>query len=300
MPIRQVVPFVPNASAVFIEVVVRVGGSYVRIMHSSSRPALAPQAVGRLLDSPRLLADHLLRLASPVASTVNLHPIAALAHNVILPLLVIFLFLPPRRLPAMPPVHQPRRAPFSKFVDGSDRVNGRVQRAARVEVFLHRGQEILVGAFVCLFFCDEWVRKRLVRRHALRRINGQAGLDELAGGAGYASPVSQGGERIVCGEDGLHLLEVRVSVEGRVPAKQEIGNDANRPDVDGFPVAGFFEYLRGHVARCAAGGGEDVEGLLVHDSRKAKVGDEQVGIVFGGAEKEVFGLEVAMHDAVVM
>jgi hypothetical protein len=40
--------------------------------------------------------------------------------------------------------------------------------------------------------------------------------------------------------------------------------------------------------------------LFVHDAAEAEVGDEQVGVVFGGAEEEVLGLEVAVYNAVVV
>lgn len=60
----------------------------------------------------------------------------------------------------------------------------------------------------------------------------------------------------------------------------------------------FLEDLRRHVAGGAAGGGQDVEVLVVHDAAEAEIGDEQVGVVFGGAEEQVLGLEVAVHDAV--
>jgi hypothetical protein len=43
-----------------------------------------------------------------------------------------------------------------------------------------------------------------------------------------------------------------------------------------------------------------VELLFVHDAAEAEVGDEQVGVVFGGAEEEVLGFEVAVYDAVVV
>jgi hypothetical protein len=43
-----------------------------------------------------------------------------------------------------------------------------------------------------------------------------------------------------------------------------------------------------------------VELLFVHDAAEAEVGDQQVGVVFGCAEEEVLGLEVAMYYAVVV
>ncbi len=70
--------------------------------------------------------------------------------------------------------------------------------------------------------------------------------------------------------------------------------------VHGFTVAGLFEDFRCHVTWCAAGCGQDMELLLVHDSRKAKVSYQEVCVVFWSAEEEVFGFEVAVDDAVVV
>ncbi len=67
-----------------------------------------------------------------------------------------------------------------------------------------------------------------------------------------------------------------------------------------FAVTGLFEYLGRHVAWRAAGCGQDVELLFVHYSRKTEVGYQQVGIVFWCAEEEVFGLEIPMHDPMVV
>ena len=65
-------------------------------------------------------------------------------------------------------------------------------------------------------------------------------------------------------------------------------------------MAGLLEDLRRHVAWCAASCGQDVELLFVHDTGETEVGDQEVGIVFWCSEKQVFGLEIAMHDAVVV
>jgi hypothetical protein len=43
-----------------------------------------------------------------------------------------------------------------------------------------------------------------------------------------------------------------------------------------------------------------MELLFVHDAAEAEVGDQQVCVVFGRAEEEVLGLEVAVDDAVVV
>jgi hypothetical protein len=73
-----------------------------------------------------------------------------------------------------------------------------------------------------------------------------------------------------------------------------------RRGVHWFPVAGLFEDFGGHIAWGAAGGGKDVELLFVHDAGETEVGDEEVGVVFGRSEEEVFRFEIAVDDAMVV
>ena len=98
----------------------------------------------------------------------------------------------------------------------------------------------------------------------------------------------------------MHFFEVGVSVERCVAAEEEVGYYADGPDVDRFSMAGFLKNFGSHVAGCSAGGGQDVELLLVHYSGETKVGYQEVGVIFWGAEEEVLRLEVAVDDAVVV
>ena len=43
-----------------------------------------------------------------------------------------------------------------------------------------------------------------------------------------------------------------------------------------------------------------MELLLIHNTRESKVGDKKIGIVFGSAEEEILGLEIAMYYAVIV
>lgn len=40
--------------------------------------------------------------------------------------------------------------------------------------------------------------------------------------------------------------------------------------------------------------------FFIHDTGQAKIGDEQVCVVLGRAEQQIFRLQVAMHDAVIV
>lgn len=120
-------------------------------------------------------------------------------------------------------------------------------------------------------------------RHPLFWVDSETLLDEAPGGVGDVAPVFDGCEGVVGLQDGLHLFEVRVSVERGVSAEEEVCDDPDSPDVAAtksawmratgeislhrLAVAGLLEDLGSHIARCTAGGGQDVELLLVHDPR---------------------------------
>jgi len=161
------------------------------------------------------------------------------------------------------------------------------------------------------------MRKGLVSCHACSRIDSQAAADKLAGGERDATPVFERGKRVVGFEDGLHLLEVGVTVEGRVATEEEIGYDTDGPDVavacqrglmcsltklclHRLSVASLPENLRCHVTWGTTGGCEHMELLLVHDAGEAKISDEQISVVLRSTEQQILGLEIAMHNTVVV
>lgn len=67
-----------------------------------------------------------------------------------------------------------------------------------------------------------------------------------------------------------------------------------------LPVAGLLEDFRGHVARRTAGGGKDMKGLVIHYSRQAKIGNQEIGVVLWRAKKEILGFQIPVNDAVVV
>jgi hypothetical protein len=71
-------------------------------------------------------------------------------------------------------------------------------------------------------------------------------------------------------------------------------------DLHCLAVAGLFEYFRRHVARRPARSGEDMELLFVHYPRESEVCYQEICIVFWRSEEKIFGLEVAVDDAMVM
>lgn len=223
-------------------------------------------------------------------------------------------------------VHQPTS--LSQLIDRPHGINRLMQRPPGIEVLLDCRQQILtaaalldrgVGGGGVLGWFYPCVLKGLVGGHACVWIDGKAAPDEVSGGLGDVAPVFDWGEGVVGGEDGLHFFQVGVAVERCVAAEEEVGYYADRPDVavtgrldddcrmrvlgknvHWLAVAGLLEDLGCHVSGCATCSGENVELLLVHDAGEAEVCNEQVGVVFGGAEEEVLGLEISMDDAVVV
>ena len=65
-------------------------------------------------------------------------------------------------------------------------------------------------------------------------------------------------------------------------------------------MSGFLEYLRRHITWCSACGRKNMESFLIHNSRKPKVCDQEICIIFGCSKEEIFGLEITVDDAVVV
>lgn len=60
------------------------------------------------------------------------------------------------------------------------------------------------------------------------------------------------------------------------------------------------ENFRRHVTRSSTSRGKNVELLLIHDTRQAEVGNQQVSVVFWRPEQQILRLEISVYDAMVM
>ena len=69
--------------------------------------------------------------------------------------------------------------------------------------------------------------------HALAGIDGETLFDEVASRFGDITPVFDGREGVIGGEDGLHFFQVGVPVEGGVATEEEVGYHADGPDITG-------------------------------------------------------------------
>lgn len=117
------------------------------------------------------------------------------------------------------------------------------------------------------------MQNTLPRRQPLLWINSQTPPHKILCFIRHILPILGGLKTIIARHDGLHFLDARVTVKGRVTTEEKVGYDAEGPDVDGFAVAGFLEDFGGHVAGGAACCGEDVEGFFVYDAGEAEIGD---------------------------
>jgi len=67
--------------------------------------------------------------------------------------------------------------------------------------------------------------------HALFGVNGQALFDEVTSHMRDIPPIFDRCERVVGLQDGLHLFQVGIPIEGGVAAKEEVSDDADGPDI---------------------------------------------------------------------
>ena len=147
-----------------------------KVINSHSSHA-TPEPPRRLLHLPLLRPNHLLRLPPRIPPTINLHLIPSPIHpSLPVPIPIPIPLRPPAllppRIPAKRSIHQPRRATLPQLINGSNRINRRMQRPPRVEILFNRRQQIrrraagfrirCVGGRIRSGFYDEGVRECLV------------------------------------------------------------------------------------------------------------------------------------------
>lgn len=194
--------------------------------------ALAPQSLLRLSDPSLLLLDHgfsLTMTVAPAVDMVDLHRIRSL-----------FCRLgelrsrrcAASRLTRLYAIHHTSCATGSQLVDSTDSVNSSMKCTSGIEILLDCGQQVLLTlSFTGTQVSDPRMRQGFVRGHARCWIDCQAATNEFTSSEGNAAPVFEGSKRVVGDEDSLHLLKVRVAIEGCVAAEKEVSDDADSPDV---------------------------------------------------------------------
>uniref|UniRef100_A0A6B2L9X4 Uncharacterized protein n=1 Tax=Arcella intermedia TaxID=1963864 RepID=A0A6B2L9X4_9EUKA len=94
--------------------------------------------------------------------------------------------------------------------------------------------------------------------------------------------------------DLFEQLSVVISVEGRVPGQEDVGNDTNPPHVHRFVVALAHQDLGCNIPGCAARSLELFSFLPSKDLRKTEISDfDDLVRTLAGA-KEVLGLEITV------
>lgn len=187
-----------------------------------------PQPSDNILDPSFLFFDLFLRLPSRVPAAVHLHlrwlSLSLLLRRLLLlrlrlrlRLVLVLLFVD-NFIPIYPfrlrvDIHhaiQHKPTTLTELVNRPHGVDGPVQRAPGVEVFLDCREEVLAGTEVCLAQVVRGVHpgvlEGLVGGHAALGFDGQTAFDEVAGGLRDTVPVFGWSEGVVGREDGLHFF----------------------------------------------------------------------------------------------
>jgi hypothetical protein len=120
----------------------------------------------------------------------------------------------------------------SQLIDSANSVDSSMKRSSSVEVLLDRGQQIFFA--ICRRFAkisDPRVRQGFVRCHACCGIHSQATTNEFASCKRNTAPILERCERVIGDQDGLHFLEIRITIEWCVATKKEVRDDSNGPNV---------------------------------------------------------------------
>lgn len=86
------------------------------------------------------------------------------------------------------------------------------------------------------------------------------------------------------------ILQVLAS-EGGVTAEQGVGDDAHRPHVYGLSMAFLGHHFRGRITKRSSHGLECFV-LAVQRLGNTKIGQHEIGVVFGSNIDEVLRLEI--------
>ena len=116
-----------------------------------------------------------------------------------------------------------------------------------IEALLNSREQVLRATRRAHRVCDEvrglackpLVLECLLRRRPFVGILGQTHSNKVPGRFRDVHPILFWFEGIVTGKDGLHLLLLVVTIERRVAAEEEIGDDTHCPYVDRFSLTRY-------------------------------------------------------------
>jgi hypothetical protein len=71
-------------------------------------------------------------------------------------------------------------------------------------------------------------------------------------------------------------------------------------NVHWLPMTGLLEDLGCHISWSSTCCGQDMELLLIHNSRQPEIGNQEISVVLRGPEEQILGFQIAMDDTVVV
>ena len=117
--------------------------------------------------------------------------------------------------------------------------NKRLTSPLCVEVLLYLRQQVGSVDSYKVFLRQPGIIQHIFGGGPFDWVNSETTPDEFFRFLGHVLPIFNGFKLVVTGDDGLRLLGLRVPIERRITAEEEIGDDAHSPDVNWFVMASY-------------------------------------------------------------
>jgi len=123
-------------------------------------------------------------------------------------------------------------------------------------------------------------------------VNGETGLDELFGRPGDILPILSGLKFVVASDDRLRLLGLRVPIERRISAEEEICNNTHGPDIDGFMMASCMVRGQSIIRHLRETRGDT---LNTHSLKRSRAPCTKISSSHGSLSKLLLDYETRTH-----
>lgn len=140
------------------------------------------------------------------------------------------------------------------------------------------------------FTLQPWVLESLLGRNAVCRVGMKEGEDEVSGILGDVAPVAVVEDNPAAAGLFDQVGEV-LRAERRVTAEKGVGDNSQRPHVDGLAVALLEHNFRRGISKRSSHAGEELGGGFQHLGN-TKVCKDEGRVGCGGKVEEVFGFQV--------
>eukprot|EP00054_Salpingoeca_dolichothecata_P014810 m.84210 g.84210 ORF g.84210 m.84210 type:complete len:353 (+) comp21180_c0_seq1:282-1340(+) len=141
---------------------------------------------------------------------------------------------------------------------------------------------------------NPWVLEDLVGIVALDGVNLKHVGDEVLGILRHFRPVAVIKFKLAL-HNHLKQNGIRLVIEGRVTAQQNVQDDTQGPDVNLLTITALHENLRSDIVGGTTGSLEG--GLVIDNLGQTKVSNANIGILVFAAEQQVLGLEITVNNA---